>query len=308
MNKTNGNKVEGGSSEDAPKAGPGFVSECLHQLKISILATIVLGIIVSAVYPVVVWGLAQGLFHDKANGSLIGKDGKPVSKDEDAVGSSLIGQSFSDAKYFHPRPSSAGGGYDATASSGSNLGPTSAKLINGTTKPTTLPATQPGGDPLPGPDAVDFDGVQDRIVHYCDENHLDYVSSMPLKDFRDAQGNLDDVKLIKAFNADTPLVFTSKDPIPADAVTASGSGLDPHIGVANAQIQAGRVAEARKISVDKVKALIAENTDAPQLGILGQAGVNVLRLNLALDQVAPVAPPTPAPTTLPATEPAVKAP
>jgi K+-transporting ATPase c subunit len=156
---------------------------------------------------------------------------------------------------------------------------------------------------LPGRDAVDFDGVRDRIVHYCDENNLEYVSSVPVKNFKDAQGNLDDVKLIKAFNADTPLVFTPKNPIPADAVTASGSGLDPHISVTNAQIQSQRVADARKISVDKVKALIVQNTDEPQLGIFGDAGVNVLRLNLALDQAAPVAPATASPTTAPITAP-----
>jgi K+-transporting ATPase ATPase C chain len=293
MKITNGPSITDygrGDSSQGKDARPGFVGEVLNHLKVSAIATIVLAILVSAIYPAVVWGLAQALFHNKANGSLIGKDGQPVSRDEDAIGSSLIGQKFSDARYFHPRPSSAGSGYDATASGGSNLGPTSAKLIYGTTKPTTLPATQPRGDPLPGPDAVDFDGVSDRIVHYCIDNNIPFESSQPLDGFKDKDGNLDDVKLIKAFNADMPLVFTPKQPIPADAVTASGSGLDPHISMANAQLQARRVADSRKVSVDKVKELIAQFTDAPQLGIFGDAGVNVMRLNLALDQVAPVAP------------------
>jgi K+-transporting ATPase ATPase C chain len=288
-------------SEPAKESGPGFLAEILHHLKVSVIATITLAIIVSAIYPAVVWGLAQALFHNKANGSLIGKDGQYVSKDEDAVGSALIGQNFSDGKYFHPRPSAAGNGYDPTASGGSNLGPTSSKLINGTTKPTTLPSTQPGGDPLPGPDAVDFDGIHDRIVHYCVDNDIAFDSSIPLKQFQDAQGNLDDVKLIKAFNADTALVFTPKQEIPADAVTGSASGLDPHISIANARIQAQRVADARKMPVDKVTALIDKYTDAPDLGFLGDPGVNVLKLNLALDQVAPVA--APPPTTAPATQP-----
>ena len=100
----------------------------------------------------------------------------------------------------------------------------SAKLLNGTTKATTQPATQPGADPMPGPDAVDFDGIPDRVVHYCLDNNIAYDSSMPLDKFKDKDGNLDDVKLIKAFNDDkAPLIFTPKTPIPADAVTASSA-------------------------------------------------------------------------------------
>jgi len=299
MKTTNGSSLsyESHPPEPAKESGPGFFKEFLHHLKVSLIATIALTIIVSAIYPAVVWGLAQGLFHNKANGSLIGKDGQPVSKDEDAIGSALIGQSFSDAKYFHPRPSAAGNGYDPTASGGSNLGPTSSKLINGTTKPSTIAATQPGAQPLPGPDVVDFDGVHDRIVHYCLDNNIAFDSSLPLKQFQDAQGNVDDVKLIEAFNADTALVFTPKQEIPADAVTGSASGLDPHISIANAKLQALRVADARKLKIDKVNAMIDQFTDQPSLGFLGEAGVNVLRLNLALDQVAPVA--APAPTTAP---------
>lgn len=247
----------------------------LKHLRVSIVATIVLAVIVSGIYPAIVWGLSQVLFPWQANGSLIDKDGKPVTKDGQAVvGSALLGQNFSDAKYFHPRPSSAGNGYDPTSSSGSNLGPTSAKLINGTTKKDDK-----------GNEVVDFDGVRDRIVHYCVDNNVAFDSSTSLKEFQDKQGNLDDVKLIKAFNADQPLAFIPKREIPADAVTGSGSGLDPHISVENARIQAGRVATARKISVETVNEMIGQYTEGPDLGFLGEPGVNVLRLNLALDKM-----------------------
>ena len=253
---------------------PGISSHgVLQHLRVSVVATIVLAVIVCSIYPAVVWGLSQLLFPWQANGSLIGKDGKAVTKDSDAVGSALLGQNFSDARYFHPRPSSAGNGYDPTSSGGSNLGPTSAKLINGTIKKDDK-----------GNEVVDFDGVRDRIVHYCIENNIQFESSSPLKGFQDKQGNLDDVKLIKAFNADQPLVFKPKREIPADAVTGSASGLDPHISIANALIQAQRVADARKMTLEKVKQLIAQYTDGPDLGFLGDPSVNVLRLNIALDQ------------------------
>src|SRR5579859_608026 len=136
MKSDNQSKLEyrGANAPMAKEAEPGLASEILHGLKVSVIATIATGIIVSGFYPAIVWGLSQAIFHNKANGSLIGKDGKPVSDDKDAVGSALLGQSFSDAKYFHPRPSGAGNGYDPTSSGGSNLGPTSAKLMFGTTK------------------------------------------------------------------------------------------------------------------------------------------------------------------------------
>ena len=248
--------------------------EFLKHLRVSIVATIVLAVIVSGIYPAVVWGLSQLLFPWQANGSLIDKDGKPVTKDGQAIGSALLGQNFSDAKYFHPRPSSAGNGYDPTSSGGSNLGPTSAKLINGTTKKDDK-----------GNEVVDFDGIHDRIVHYCVDNNVEFDSSTPLKEFQDKQGNLDDVKLIKAFKADKPLIFTPKREIPADAVTGSGSGLDPHISVENARIQAARVAAARKVSVERVNEMIGKYSEGPDLGFLGEQGVNVLRLNLALDKM-----------------------
>jgi len=207
------------------------------------------------------------IFPSQANGSLVTVNGK-------VVGSSLIGQNFSRDAYFHPRPSAAGSGYDATASGGTNLGPTSAKLLRGTTKMDDKKN-----------EVVDFDGLNLRIVHYCLDNDIPYESSIPIDKFKNAKGELDEVKLIKAFNDDkAPLVFKPKAPIPADAVTASASGLDPHISAANAEIQAGRVAKTRKIPMDHVKQLIAQSTEKADLGFLGEPRVNVLMLNIALDQ------------------------
>jgi len=246
----------------------------LDHLRVSIIATIVLAVIVCGIYPLIVWGLAQLIFPSQANGSPIGKDGKLVSNDSDAVGSALLGQSFSDSKYFHSRPSAAGNGYDPTSSGGSNLGPTSAKLINGTIKKDDK-----------GNEVVDYDGVRDRIVHYCIDNGIEYDTSAPLKEFQDRQGNLDDVKLIKAFNAEKPLAFMPKIEIPADAVMASASGLDPHISIANARLQAQRVANARKLPLQQILQLVDQYTDPRGLGILGDPGVNVLRLNLAMDKI-----------------------
>jgi len=236
--------------------------QILPGLRIKIFLTILLGVI----YPLGMTGISQLLFSKQANGSLVTSGGK-------VVGSELIGQNFTKPEYFHPRPSSAGSGYDATASSGSNLGPTSAKLLRGTTKIDDKKN-----------EVVDFDGISLRVVHYCLENEIPYESSVPLDGFKDAGGNFDDVKLIKAFNNEkTPLVFTPKAPIPADAVTGSGSGLDPHISPANAQTQGGRIAKARGVSANQVNELIAKYTEGPELGLLGEPRVNVLKLNLALD-------------------------
>jgi len=139
-----------------------------------------------------------------------------------------------------------------------------------------------------GKEIVDFDGIEDRIVHYCIDNDIQYTSSSPLDQFNDAQGNLDDVKLIKAFNdAKAPLVFTPKVQIPADAVTGSASGLDPHISPANADLQASRIAKARGVTPDQVRTLIAQATDKPTLGFIGEPRVNVLMLNVSLDQQFP---------------------
>jgi K+-transporting ATPase ATPase C chain len=187
----------------------------LHEAKVSILATLALAVVLCGIYPIVVWGVAQGVFPRQANGSLIVQNGR-------VVGSSLIGQEFKGDRYFQPRPSAAGNdGYDPTASGGSNLGPLSQKLM---------------------------DQVKERIGAYRSENNLP-----PDRE------------------------------VPADAVTASGSGLDPHISTRNAGLQAARVARARGMSEDLVKKYVRQYTESPQLGFLGEPRVNVLKLNLALD-------------------------
>jgi K+-transporting ATPase ATPase C chain len=187
----------------------------LHETRVSILATLALGVLLCGIYPIVVWGIAQGVFPNQANGSLIVRDGR-------LVGSGLIGQAFGSDRYFQPRPSAAGNdGYDATASGGSNLGPLSQKLI---------------------------DQVRKRVDAYRGENNLP-----------------PDME------------------VPADAVTASGSGLDPHISPRNAELQAARVARARGMSEDLVRQYVRQYTESPQLGFLGEPRVNVLELNLALD-------------------------
>ncbi len=187
----------------------------LAELKTSVLATLAFAMLLCGAYPVVVWGASQLLFRDKANGSLI------VDADGTVRGSALLAQSFTSEKYFHPRPSAAGTGYDATSSSGTNLGPTSKKLA---------------------------DAVQAAVVAYRTENQL---------------------------AADTL--------VPADAATSSASGLDPHISVANALLQAPRVARVRGLALERVQALIAAHTAARDFGVLGEPGVNVLLLNRALD-------------------------
>jgi K+-transporting ATPase ATPase C chain len=240
--------------------------QILPGLRINIFATILFGV----VYPLAITGVCQVLFPRQANGSLLTAGDK-------VIGSEIIGQNFTKPEYFQPRPSAAGSGYDATASGGSNLGPTSAKLVRGTTKMDDKKN-----------EVVDFDGINLRIVHYCVDNDIPYESSAPLDGFKDAKGGLDDVKLIKAFNDDkAPLMFTPKAPIPADAVTGSASGLDPHISPASAQLQAPRVANARGISVEQANQLLAQFTEGPALGLLGDPRVNVLKLNLALDQQYP---------------------
>ena len=186
------------------------------NIRSAVVSTLVLAVVCCGLYPLIVFGISQLLFRDQANGSLI------TAADGSVRGSKLLGQAFSDPKYFHPRPSAAGNGYDATSSGGSNLGPTSQKLK---------------------------DAIQGRIAAYRAENGLNET-----------------------------------EPVPADAVTASGSGLDPHISVRNAELQTARVAKVRGLSKDKIRELVEQNTDGRDLGILGEPGVNVLQLNLALDQ------------------------
>jgi K+-transporting ATPase ATPase C chain len=235
-------------------------------LRLTIIFTVLTGII----YPVVMTGISEVIFPKQSKGSLVTVNGK-------VVGSSLIGQPFAKPEYFHPRPSAAGNGYDASSSGATNLGPTSSKLLRGTTKMDDKKN-----------EVVDFDGIADRIVHYCVDNEIPYESSVPLDQFKDSHGDLDDVKLIKAFNDDkAPLVFMPKTQIPQDAVTASASGLDPHITPANAGIQAARVAKARGVSADQVRQVVAQFTERPDCGIFGEPRVNVLLLNVALDQHFP---------------------
>jgi K+-transporting ATPase ATPase C chain len=193
------------------------MKEFFSEIRGAVMATVVLAIVCCGIYPLVVFGISQTMFHDRANGSLI------VDKDGTVRGSRLLGQNFSGEKYFHPRPSSAGQGYDAANSSGSNLGPTSQKL---------------------------HDAIKERTEAYRKENGLKETNS-----------------------------------VPADAVTASGSGLDPHISPRNAELQVPRVAKARSLSEQKVRELITQNTDSPDLGFLGESGVNVLKLNLAMDLI-----------------------
>jgi K+-transporting ATPase ATPase C chain len=191
----------------------------MNQLKIAIRATIVLTILTGLAYPLLVTGLAEAFFHRQSNGSLVEKNGI-------AIGSELIGQRFTKPEYFHGRPSAAGNdGYDATASGGSNLGPTNQKLV----------------------DRVQAD--------------------------------------IKKFRAENP-GFTG--PIPADLLTSSASGLDPHISPASAEAQLARVAAARGVTPDRIQAVVDKRTEGRQWGIFGEPRVNVLLLNLDLDRTTPV--------------------
>jgi K+-transporting ATPase ATPase C chain len=188
------------------------------ELKAGILITVVFTVLTGLIYPLAMTGLAQMMFPRQANGSLVERNGK-------VIGSELIGQNFTKPEYFHPRPSAAGKGYDATSSSGSNLGPTNPALIDRLNK-----------------------GAAD-------------------------------------FRKDNPAYAGA---IPADAITASGSGLDPDVTPANAMAQAARVAQARGAPLERVQRLVSQYTDNRTLGIFGEPRTNVLGLNLALDAQFPV--------------------
>lgn len=189
----------------------------LDAVKTSVITLAILTLILGVVYPVFMWGIGQIFFPKQANGQLFFyQDGK-------VLGSEWIAQNFTSDKYFHPRPSAAGNnGYDASNSSGSNLGPTSKKLI---------------------------ETLNERLDAYRKSNQLGTGA-----------------------------------PVPADAITASGSGLDPHIGVENARLQAKRVAAARNLSANEVDSLIDQYTEGRTFGIFGDERINVLRINLALDK------------------------
>ena len=190
----------------------------VRQLRPAVVVLVAMTVLCGFVYPMAVTAVTQVAFHNKANGSIVKRDGK-------AVGSALLGQSFAGAQWFHSRPSSAGAGYDAMASSGSNLGPLNEDYLK---------------------------TVAARVSIYRTENGL---------------------------GADAP--------VPVDAVTASGSGLDPQISVANARLQAPRIASERKIEARLVLQVISQSPTTRALGFLGDDGVNVLQANLALDKLTP---------------------
>jgi K+-transporting ATPase ATPase C chain len=190
------------------------------QIRPAIALTLLLCVITGLVYPGIVTALAQVLFPHQANGSLV------MSAKGDAIGSELIGQSFSRPGYFHSRPSAAGNGYDDTLSAGTNLGPTSAKLAD------TLIAQ-----------AVDSAVRNDGAI---------------------------------------------KGRIPADYVTSSASGLDPHISPATAFVQVARVARARHADSTAVRAIVEKHVEGRQFGFFGEPRVNVLLLNLDLDHALPL--------------------
>lgn len=191
----------------------------LHHLRPAIVSLVLFTALLGLGYPLAITGLAQAVVPGQANGSMIRNENDVI------VGSALIGQNFSRGEYFHPRPSAAGAGYDAAASSGSNMGPLNADLAA-------------------------------RIATSAD-----------------------------ALRAETPGAV-----IPANAVTASGSGLDPDISPANARLQSARVAAARGVATAEIERIAAAQTKGRLLGFIGQPRINVLETNLALDHQFPVRP------------------
>jgi K+-transporting ATPase ATPase C chain len=283
-------------------------SSIIRQHWAAFRALLVLTVIVGGAYPLVIWLVAQlpGL-NDKANGSIVEAGGKPV-------GSSLIGQLFTDAdgnplpQYFQSRPSAAGDGYDPLATSASNLGPES--IVDTPDKPSLLTQVC-----TRSADVAKLDGV-DGSRPFCTGDGVGAVLSVIGP--RDSRGNV--VAPTQVISVNEPCSTTkipflatyegvrvecakygedysigqivpihgaaSADPqVPADAVTASGSGLDPNISPAYADLQIARVATARGISAEQVRAVVAAHTDGRALGFIGEPTVNVLGVNLALDQL-----------------------
>jgi potassium-transporting ATPase KdpC subunit len=253
-----------------------------RQFVTGLLMTVVLTVLLGLVYPLVVTGISQLTMSKRANGSLVTANGH-------VVGSSLIGQSFTDkdgnalVQYFQPRPSAtATTPYNALASGGSNYGPSNPNLIGnvpGVNLPgkTNIYATV--GDPYCVPvQATDKDGndISDPAGNPVYEKNKDgsYVCDPDTVPER--------TMAYRALNG-----LAAGTLVPADAVTSSASGLDPQISVANARLQAARVAKARGITIARVTADIAAHTQGRQLGVLGEQTVNVLELNLALDRLAP---------------------
>lgn len=279
----------------------------VRQHAAALRALLVLTVFLGIGYPLFIWLVAQlpGLNH-KADGSIVEVDGKPV-------GSSLIGQLFTDAdgnplpQYFQSRPSNAGDGYDPMATSASNLGPES--IVDQPDKPSLLTLVCQRSQAV-----GELDGVSGARP-FCTGDGVGAVLSVIGP--RDARGNVIHPTRVVSVNepcdtTTTPFLNTydgvrvecaqsgedyragqivpirgSADPqVPADAVTASGSGLDPNISPAYANLQVNRVAEARGISPEQVRELVAQHTEGRTLGFLGEPRVNVLELNIALDTLS----------------------
>lgn len=206
----------------------------MKTLRTALALLLVFVVLTGFVFPIAVWGIGQTIFPHQANGSLVKDQSGKV------IGSELIGQNFTDPRYFHPRPSAAGSGYDAANSSGTNLGPTSDKLIN---------------------------GIQDDPATEADETY---------------HGIKDLAKIYRETNGLPP-----NAKLPADAVTRSASGLDPDISIANALLQAPRVAKARGLPTNTILALVKAQIKPRSLAIFGEPTVNVLRLNLEMNKIHP---------------------
>lgn len=280
---------------------PGWISQHLAALRALLVFTVLLGL----AYPLAVLGVAQlpGL-RDNANGSL-------VKAGNQTVGSKLIGQSFTDSDgnpirwYFQSRPSAAGDGYDPTATAASNLGPEDVVDTAGRTSLLTQVCARSkaigelegvdGGRRYCTSDGVGAvlavfrrDGLTGPVTRVVSVNQTGtpFVSTydgVPVESAREGVDYVAEGGIVTPVRGGAP----DKPAVPSDAVTASGSGLDPHISVAYAELQAARVARERGTDLAAVRRLIDQHTDGRALGFMGEPGVNVLELNLALDREFP---------------------